>query len=93
MSTEKAVALKVLPSDIRGRRPQDILLLGAAPVLSDHTLWGTINKFRIWSGVFSESSARVSYQIGPDHISNRKSSLPLSLSFLPRLSSSSHPFT
>ena len=41
------------------RRPQDILL-GAAPVLSDHTLWGTINEFRFWSGVFSESSARVS---------------------------------
>jgi hypothetical protein len=63
---------KVIPIAIPARRPQDIFLLGAAPVLSDYTLWGSIDEFRIWSGVFSESTARVSYQIGPDHVNNRK---------------------
>jgi hypothetical protein len=68
----EAVVSKVQPPTIPGRRPQDILLLGAAPVLSDYTLWGTIHEFRIWSGVFTENTARVSYEVGPDHVNNRK---------------------
>jgi hypothetical protein len=68
----EAVVSKIQKSPIYGRRSQDIFLLGAAPVLTDYTLWGSINEFRIWSGVFSESAARVSYQIGPDHVNNRK---------------------
>lgn len=68
----EAVISKRQTISIMGRRPQDIILLGAAPVLSDYTLWGSIHEFRIWSGVFRESDARLSYQIGPDFVYNRK---------------------
>jgi hypothetical protein len=68
----EAVVSKIQTSSIPGRRSEDILLLGAAPVLTDYTLWGSIKEFRIWNGVFGESTARVSYQIGPDHVNNRK---------------------
>lgn len=68
-------ASKAVPIAIPGRRPQDIILLGAAPVLTDYTLWGSIHEFRIWSGTFRESDARVNYQIGPNYLNNRKSSI------------------
>ena len=67
----EAIVSKVQNQMIPGRRSQDILLLGAAPVLDDYTLWGSIHEFRIWNGIFRESAARVSYQIGPDHVNNR----------------------
>jgi hypothetical protein len=65
---------KTQSSAIRGRRPQDIFLLGAAPVLTDYTLWGSINEFRIWSDVFNVSTARASYRRGPDNLHDRKCS-------------------
>jgi hypothetical protein len=58
------------PIPMAARRPNDILLLGAAP--SDPTLWGSIHEFRIWSGVYSPSEAIISYQIGPDDLNYRK---------------------
>ena len=77
----ETVASSSQSSPIFGRRPQDILLLGASPVFSDPTLWGIIHEFRIWSGAFGNSTARINFQIGPNHVNNRTlSSIPLLLS-------------
>lgn len=68
----EATVSRITTLPILGRRPQDLILLGAAPVLSDPTLWGSIHEFRIWDGVFEESEARINYQIGPNYLNNRK---------------------
>jgi hypothetical protein len=70
----EALVSRVQTAPIHGRRPQDIILLGAAPVPTDYTLWGSIQEFRLWSGVFTESEARVSYQLGPNFLNNREQS-------------------
>lgn len=57
---------------IPGKGTNDLFLLGAAPVLTDYTLWGSIKEFRIWSGVYGQTEAKNSYQIGPDYYRNSK---------------------